>query len=230
MHDLLTVEDGELLFASSGAGFTPQIIGGAGTEMCGSYRVQECLGRGSFGKVFKGVHRHTQQVVALKYINKSTLGTIRDVERVVSEIQCLESLVHPNVIALREVVTTNKGSVVLVMEFAGGGDLLQKVRAAGRLDETVAANLFAQILDGVSYCHRCARALRVSRCLRVSVSPCLCVSVSLRLCVSVSLCRFVAVSLCVCACVRMCDCTACRWCLDDRALVTAAGTTLCIRT
>jgi 5'-AMP-activated protein kinase catalytic alpha subunit len=147
------IGDGDVLYASRGASFP---MTRTSAQTCGNYRVEETLGRGSFGKVYKGIHQVTLQPVALKFIFKSALGTIRDVERVVGEIQCLESLVHPNVIALREVLTTEKGAVVLAMEYAGGGDLCKLVNEAGRLTEHVAGPLFAQILDGVAYCHRYA--------------------------------------------------------------------------
>jgi serine/threonine protein kinase len=153
------ISDGDSLYASS----SRQLAPAGSTQSCGNYRVEQCLGRGSFGKVYKGVHQLTQQPVALKFIFKSALGTIRDVERVVGEIQCLESLVHPSVIALREVLTTDKGHVVLAMEFAGGGDLCRMVNDAGRLTEAVAGPLFAQILEGVAYCHRYGTPLSARR-------------------------------------------------------------------
>ncbi len=151
VDDVGMVGDGDALFATSSSNM-PKAT--SSSQNCGNYRVEQCLGRGSFGKVYKGVHQVTKQPVALKFIFKSAMGTIRDVERVVGEIQCLESLVHPNVIALREVLTTEKGHVVLAMEFAGGGDLFRLVNAEGRLTEAAAAPLFSQILDGVAYCHR----------------------------------------------------------------------------
>ena len=152
VDDVVMIGDGEVLYVSRAGASLPSR---SNVQTCGNYRVEETLGKGSFGKVYKGVHQVTLQPVALKFIFKSALGTIRDVERVVGEIQCLESLVHPNVIALREVLTTEKGHVVLAMEYAGGGDLCRMVNEAGRLTESVAGPLFAQILDGVAYCHRC---------------------------------------------------------------------------
>lgn len=52
----------------------------------------------------------------------------------------------------RQVLNTDD-AVVLVFEYAGGGDLRQAVRAAGRLGEREAARIFDGLVDGLTYCH-----------------------------------------------------------------------------
>jgi len=43
------------------------------------------------------------------------------------EAKILEKLKHPNIIKFREVYKTKKGKLCIVMDFADGGDLAQKI-------------------------------------------------------------------------------------------------------
>jgi len=122
-------------------------------ERVGSYWLGKFLGSGSFGKVHMGQHVMTNDKVALKFMRKSEMGTFQDAERVFTEIQCLNSLDHPNVIKLYQVINT-QDDMVLALEYASGGDLKDLVEHYGPIDELNASRLFLQILDGVSYCHR----------------------------------------------------------------------------
>ena len=74
---------------------------------------------------------------------------------------------HPHVISLREVFLTQQ-HLVLVMEFAPGGDLFTYVRSRGGLPETEARWYFQQIVIAVDYCHRlgvCSRDIKLENTL-----------------------------------------------------------------
>lgn len=60
----------------------------------------------------------------------------------------LTTLKHGNIIKLFEVLDTPK-SIMLVMEYAGGGELFSFVAAKHRLDEVESCRLFQQIISGV---------------------------------------------------------------------------------
>jgi serine/threonine protein kinase len=60
---------------------------------------------------------------------------------------------HTNIIKLFEVLDTPK-SILLVMEYAGGGELFSFVASKHRLNEVESCRLFQQIISGVEYCHR----------------------------------------------------------------------------
>lgn len=66
------------------------------------------------------------------------------------EISTMEAIHHPNLIRLYEVVETYS-KLYLVMEYAGGGELYNKVTTMGKLEEAVARNLFSQICSAVSH-------------------------------------------------------------------------------
>jgi 5'-AMP-activated protein kinase catalytic alpha subunit len=68
------------------------------------------------------------------------------------EIRVLKRLNHPCVIRLFEVLEAGQ-KLLLVMEYAPGGSLLDYVRGRKRLGEAEAAYFLQQILTGLQYCH-----------------------------------------------------------------------------
>ena len=60
---------------------------------------------------------------------------------------------HPHIIALREVFLTST-HLVLVMEYAAGGDLFRYVSARKGLRDDEARWFFQQLIIAVDYCHR----------------------------------------------------------------------------
>jgi len=88
-------------------------------------------------------------VLATKQLISSGVGITETLEReVVNHIK----LQHPNIIAFKEVSFTTC-NLVIVMEFASAGSLLQKVEAPGRIDESMAHYYFRQLVDGLTHCH-----------------------------------------------------------------------------
>ena len=55
---------------------------------------------------------------------------------------------HPNIVQLYEVMET-KREVMLILEYAGGGEVLDYIVAHGRLRENEAKRFIAMILDAL---------------------------------------------------------------------------------
>lgn len=73
------------------------------------------------------------------------------VQRLLSrEISSMENLRHPNVLHLYEVVET-PSRLHLVLEYAGGGDLHNKICNEGKLSDNASKVTFAQILSAIKY-------------------------------------------------------------------------------
>ena len=69
----------------------------------GGYIVGELLGRGGFGEVRTGDHQLTSEKVALKFLKKAEIHSLGAAERTNTEIQCLATLKHHNIIKLLQV-------------------------------------------------------------------------------------------------------------------------------
>ncbi|KAG8512383.1 Serine/threonine-protein kinase MARK2 [Galemys pyrenaicus] len=113
------------------------------------YEVLWSLGEGVFGKVKLARHKLTGTQVALKVIQKTWWVRSESLER---EVCIMKALNHPHIIQLFQVLDT-KDELILVMEYAEGGDLHDYLRIHGRLEESEARDKFEQILLALSYLH-----------------------------------------------------------------------------
>ena len=116
------------------------------------YMIGKQLGKGAFGKVYLGLHRLTGLKVAIKAIDKSIIQDEKTRRKVFQEVYVMKKVNHPNVIKLLEVFESNR-HLMIVLEYAGGGDLLQLVKSRGYLSETEGKHVFSQVIDAVKACH-----------------------------------------------------------------------------
>ncbi|VDD79214.1 unnamed protein product [Mesocestoides corti] len=114
------------------------------------YHVLECIGEGSFGRVYRGRRRYTGQTVALKFIPKSGKSD-RAFQNLKKEIEIMKSMDHPNIIAMVDAFETPK-EMVAVTEYAEG-DLFQILEDDGSLPEDVIRSIAAQLVSALYYLH-----------------------------------------------------------------------------
>ncbi|XP_042973531.1 serine/threonine-protein kinase SRK2A isoform X1 [Carya illinoinensis] len=112
------------------------------------YEIVKDLGAGNFGVARLLRNKETKELVAMKYIER---GQKID-ENVAREIINHRSLRHPNIIRFKEVVLTPT-DLAIVMEYASGGELFERICNAGRFSEDEARYFFQQLISGVHYCH-----------------------------------------------------------------------------
>ncbi|KAM3403374.1 hypothetical protein ACQJBY_006860 [Aegilops geniculata] len=127
------------------------------------YEALKELGTGNFGVARLVRDKRTKELVAVKYIER---GKKID-ENVQREIINHRSLRHPNIIRFKEVCVTPT-HLAIVMEYAAGGELFERICTAGRFSEDEARYFFQQLLSGVSYCHSmeiCHRDLKLENTL-----------------------------------------------------------------
>ncbi|KAL1509473.1 hypothetical protein ABEB36_004199 [Hypothenemus hampei] len=125
------------------------------------------LGQGTFGKVQLGINKETGQEVAIKTIKKSKIESDADLIRIRREIQIMSSVQHPNIIHIYEVFE-NREKMVLVMEYAAGGELYDYLSEKKVLEEGEARRIFRQIATACYYCHKhkiCHRDLKLENIL-----------------------------------------------------------------
>ena len=117
------------------------------------YKLGKPLGKGAFGKVYLGIHKLSGLRVAIKTIEKSYMQDERTRKKVFQEVYIMNKIHDKNVIRLLELFESPR-HLMIVLEYAGGGDLLQLLRARGRLTEQEARPIFKQIIDAVIACHK----------------------------------------------------------------------------
>eukprot|EP01062_Namystynia_karyoxenos_P027661 TRINITY_DN21171_c0_g1_i1.p1 TRINITY_DN21171_c0_g1~~TRINITY_DN21171_c0_g1_i1.p1 ORF type:complete len:993 (+),score=252.66 TRINITY_DN21171_c0_g1_i1:141-3119(+) len=112
------------------------------------------LGKGSFGRVYQGLHPETGQFVAVKQI-KSQGVPAKDRDKIKMEIDLLRDLDHPNIVKYLGSYVRD-GRVNIVMEYVSGGSLLgliQQYESQGGLPEVVVRRYTRQTVGGVDYLH-----------------------------------------------------------------------------
>ncbi|XP_044488568.1 serine/threonine-protein kinase SRK2E isoform X1 [Mangifera indica] len=127
------------------------------------YELVRDIGSGNFGVARLMRDKQTDELVAVKYIER---GEKID-ENVQREIINHRSLRHPNIVRFKEVILT-PSHLAIVMEYASGGELFERICNAGRFSEDEARFFFQQLISGVSYCHSmqvCHRDLKLENTL-----------------------------------------------------------------
>ena len=90
--------------------------------------------------------------MAIKVLQKSLITDEADQLRVKLEIEILETVSHPNIVELREIIYT-KENIYLIMEYASGGELFEYIVGRTKLSERKSSILFRQIISGIEFLH-----------------------------------------------------------------------------
>lgn len=130
-------------------------------ETVGDYKIIEEIGRGGFGVVYKGIHKLTEQEVAIKTINTSLTYDPKFKERFFAEAKIQAKLRHPHIVTMYNFFQF-QGQYFIVMEYVEGFvfpdgkriNNLHQLINLGPLSEEKIFQIFKQILEGVGYAHR----------------------------------------------------------------------------
>nr|XP_028565739.1 mitogen-activated protein kinase kinase kinase 11 [Podarcis muralis] len=113
-------------------------------------RLEEVIGVGGFGKVYRGSWKG--ELVAVKAARQDPDEDISTTsERVRQEARLFAMLQHPNIIALKA-VCLREPNLCLVMEYAAGGPL-SRMLAGRRIPPHILINWAVQIAHGMQYLH-----------------------------------------------------------------------------
>ncbi|KAI9728979.1 MAG: putative protein serine/threonine kinase [Chrysothrix sp. TS-e1954] len=113
------------------------------------YTKQQCIGGGSFGKVYKGLDKRTGRTVAIKIVEIEAAND--DVRDIIEEISILAGLNSPYV--TKYYGSFLKGSDLwIIMEFCSGGSCSDLLRP-GKISEEYVTIILHELLLGLEYLH-----------------------------------------------------------------------------
>ena len=120
------------------------------SKMIGNYILFDQIGMGTFSKVTRAVHILTEQIVAVKILEKEKIEDNIDVERIIREIEILKNISHPNIAQMFETYSTIH-NIYLMMEYIEGGDLFDYINKNLFLPENKACYIFRQLIGVIEY-------------------------------------------------------------------------------
>src|SRR5262245_12506504 len=119
----------------------------------GDYVLQERLGKGGMGEVFKARHQKLGRVVALKVIGEERVTNPEVGLRFLREIRVTSQLSHPNIVLAYDAGEA-AGRPFFAMEFVEGSNLARLVREKGRLPASDACAYVRQAALGLHHAHQ----------------------------------------------------------------------------
>uniref|UniRef100_K1Q7Q7 non-specific serine/threonine protein kinase n=1 Tax=Magallana gigas TaxID=29159 RepID=K1Q7Q7_MAGGI len=120
------------------------------TELRGLYHLRETIGSGGFAKVKLAYHALTGEKVAIKIMDKRSLG--EDLPRVKTEIEAMKDLCHQHICKLYQVIETET-KFFMILEYCPEGELFDYIVSKDKLSEEEARVFFRQIVAAVAYIH-----------------------------------------------------------------------------
>ncbi|XP_042406958.1 CDPK-related kinase 3-like [Zingiber officinale] len=121
------------------------------------YEIGKEVGKGHFGNTCLARAKKGElkgQLVAIKIISKAKMTTAIAIEDVRREVKILKSLAgHANLVKFYEAYE-DEINVYIIMEFCGGGELLERILSrGGKYTEKDAKVIVIQILSVIAFCH-----------------------------------------------------------------------------
>lgn len=126
----------------------------AGQVLAGRYKLEQPLGRGGMGSVWRASHVITRRSVALKLLQPSFELRQDMRQRLLREARAAASVGHPCVVEVFDVVELADGAPLLVMEYLEGETLGALLQRESPLSLERALSLLLPVIAAVGTAHR----------------------------------------------------------------------------
>jgi HAMP domain-containing protein len=124
-----------------------------GSVLAGRYEIEEILGRGGMGVVYRARDRQLGEAVAVKVL-RADLGALdaTTLERFKQELKLARRITHRNVVRTYDLGEAN-GTYYITMELVRGTTLATFIRDAGRLDVAATLTIGKQLCRALEVAH-----------------------------------------------------------------------------
>ena len=112
----------------------------------------KCIGRGTFGSVWKVQNKITKEIYAIKVMKKEDIIRQNMLEQINKEIEIMYKLNHPNIIKLYSHFEDEE-DFCLIMEYASRGQLYSLIKKNKKLNQITAKQYMKEIISAVKYMH-----------------------------------------------------------------------------
>ena len=119
-------------------------------QVISHYQVEELLGYGGMGEVYRGTDLKLGRRIALKFVRPLSDATLR--QRLTQEARAASQLDHPNICTIFEIDETSAGETFIAMSYYEG-ETLDRLLRAGPLGQDRALSLALQTARGLAAAH-----------------------------------------------------------------------------
>ena len=125
-----------------------------GTVLDDKYRVEDKIGSGAFGTVYRGEHILLHHPVAIKVFRPSVgSGSLESLDRFRLEGISTCRINHPNAVTVLDFEVSAESIAYLVMELLEGRSLADELQACGRIPPRRAARIAASVCSVLAEAH-----------------------------------------------------------------------------
>jgi serine/threonine-protein kinase len=146
-----------LLFAAGIAALASHVNFGLRVQVrealrLGQYRLEERIGQGAMGEVYRASHAMLRRPTAIKVI-RPDMASPEMLVRFEREVRETSRLSHPNTVAIYDYGRTPDGAFYYAMEYLEGADLRQVVERGGPLPPGRVIHVLAQACGALAEAH-----------------------------------------------------------------------------
>ena len=142
-----------------------------GQTLDGRYRLDDVLGSGGMGTVYRATHVTIGKTLAVKVLAQEFAGDDTFRRRFLREAQAVSQISHHNVVEVSDFGVTPTGSLYLVMEFLEGESLSDLLDREGGLGWRRAKPLVLQVCRALQSAHEKGilhRDVKPENCMRIA--------------------------------------------------------------
>jgi serine/threonine-protein kinase len=120
----------------------------------GDYQIQQVIGRGGMGTVYRAVHPVIGSAVAIKVLRRDgPVYSAEAAERFLAEARLASQLRHPNIVQVFSFGRLDDGGLYYVMELLDGLSLKQLLKRKGRLELSQALPILKAVASALDAAH-----------------------------------------------------------------------------
>lgn len=127
--------------------------GFVGQVISGRYRIEDLIGEGGFGAVYRAIHTGTGDVVAIKVLRNDQLSSPEMVQRFQQEAAVTAKLKQPHTVRVFDFGQMDSGELYIAMEFLDGRVLSKLLADESPLPYRRLAKIVGQVLKALAEAH-----------------------------------------------------------------------------
>ena len=142
-----------------------------GRTLAGRYLMQQKIGQGGMGEIYRARHKLIEKTVAVKVLHPERVHHKHALERFQQEARAAARIGNLHIVDVTDYGFTDDGEAFLVMEYLQGQSLAQLLEEQKRLPPRRAVEIARQILDALEAAHEAGIVHRDLKSANVHLVP-----------------------------------------------------------